>query len=244
MKTIYQIKNNINFNKNNLNIFENENKNLFEKSIEDGTYNIIPMHCCNRAIDIDGASTENYANLLLYEYNNTIAQKFEVKFINKDNCYTIKSLCSNKLLTVDNKNNDNIIQYEETKDINQQWQIVRKGNNYEIISKYNGYLMDVNGNTDNITANISCKPRTDGLNQQFQFNKLPSNFKKNINYFPIPDYDENSIVDALASINVDNSESNRRRIAAANNIEGYNFSPEQNIRLLDLLKRGKLIKPS
>ena len=51
-----------------------------------------------------------------------------------------------------------------------------------------------------------------------------------------------SIVDALASIGVDSSFSNRKKIAKANSITNYSGTAPQNTKLLELLKSGKLIK--
>lgn len=51
-----------------------------------------------------------------------------------------------------------------------------------------------------------------------------------------------SIVDALKSIGVDSSFSNRKKIASANGITGYLGLPYQNIRMLNLLKSGTLKK--
>lgn len=51
-----------------------------------------------------------------------------------------------------------------------------------------------------------------------------------------------SIVDALKSINVDSSFSNRRKIASKNDIKGYIGTAGQNSRMLNLLKSGKLVK--
>ncbi|MBP5380093.1 MAG: C40 family peptidase [Ruminococcus sp.] len=53
----------------------------------------------------------------------------------------------------------------------------------------------------------------------------------------------NSIVDALNSIGVDSSYSNRSKIAAANSISNYSGTPAQNTQMLNLLKQGKLKKP-
>lgn len=53
-----------------------------------------------------------------------------------------------------------------------------------------------------------------------------------------------SIVDALNAIGVDSSYSYRSKIAIANNISNYSGSSEQNLKLLELLKDGKLRKPS
>lgn len=51
-----------------------------------------------------------------------------------------------------------------------------------------------------------------------------------------------SIVDALKSIGVDSSYSNREKIAKANGISNYSGTASQNIKLLNLLKQGKLKK--
>lgn len=52
-----------------------------------------------------------------------------------------------------------------------------------------------------------------------------------------------SIVTALETIGENSSFSHRSKIAAANDITGYKGTSEQNIRMVNLLKRGKLIKP-
>ena len=51
-----------------------------------------------------------------------------------------------------------------------------------------------------------------------------------------------SIVDALASLGVNASKDNRRKIAAANGIPSYSGTAQENTYLLNLLKHGKLIK--
>ena len=58
--------------------------------------------------------------------------------------------------------------------------------------------------------------------------------------FLYANYNGNSIVDALASIGVDSSFSNRTKLANINGISNYRGTPEQNITLLNLLKQGKL----
>ena len=234
----------------------------YPKYIEDGIYIIIPKHCNNKAIDIDNASNENMANLQLYEFNNTNAQKFEVKYNYEYKYYTIKCLCSNKLLSVDFSNN-NIVQYENKNNINQQWYIDKIDNNYIIISKMNGYLMNVDGYGNNLGTNISCKPRTGELNQQFQFKippipaPIPAPIQApipppipEIKYFQKPSYYGGSIVDALKSIGENSSFDYRALIAKVNgiinSIEEYyppNKNDSQNIEMLKRLKQGNLKKP-
>lgn len=51
-----------------------------------------------------------------------------------------------------------------------------------------------------------------------------------------------SIVDALKSLKIDGSFNNRRKIAKANGITGYVGTAAQNIKMLNLLKQGKLKK--
>ncbi len=51
-----------------------------------------------------------------------------------------------------------------------------------------------------------------------------------------------SIVDALKSINVDSTLANRKKIASLNGISGYTGTSSQNVKLLNLLKSGKLIQ--
>lgn len=61
-------------------------------------------------------------------------------------------------------------------------------------------------------------------------------------YYAKTTYTGNSIVDALKSISVDSSFSNREKIAKANGISNYTGTATQNTTLLNLLKQGKLKK--
>ena len=63
---------------------------------------------------------------------------------------------------------------------------------------------------------------------------LKTNYLSNKNYKGV------SLVDALKQINVDASFSNRKRIAKNNGISNYSGSYSQNLKLLNLLKQGKL----
>ncbi|MDE5772354.1 MAG: hypothetical protein K2I06_12140 [Ruminococcus sp.] len=62
-------------------------------------------------------------------------------------------------------------------------------------------------------------------------------------YYPACSPELDSIIDALKSIGVNSDFSYRERIAAANNIQDYKGTSEQNILMLSLLKDGKLINP-
>lgn len=65
----------------------------------------------------------------------------------------------------------------------------------------------------------------------------------NTNYFPQYFGKSASIVDALASLGVNASKDNRRKIAAANGMNDYSGAYIENVALLERLKQGKLIKP-
>ena len=66
--------------------------------------------------------------------------------------------------------------------------------------------------------------------------------KGNVEYYPKYTGNTVSIVDALKSIGVNSSYDNRAYIAKKNGINNYIGSASQNLRLLQLLKEGKLIK--
>ena len=55
-------------------------------------------------------------------------------------------------------------------------------------------------------------------------------------------FNSTSIVDGLKSIGVDSSMTNRKKIAKANGISNYSGESDQNEKLLDLAKQGKLKK--
>ena len=62
-------------------------------------------------------------------------------------------------------------------------------------------------------------------------------------YFKKSGKNYNSIVEALKSIGAESGFAYRRKIAAKNGIKNYFGTASQNIKMLNLLKEGKLIKP-
>lgn len=63
-------------------------------------------------------------------------------------------------------------------------------------------------------------------------------------YFPMCEYGGVSIVDGLKSVGANSSYSYRATIAVANGISGYKGTAAQNTQMLNLLKAGKLKRPS
>lgn len=75
---------------------------------------------------------------------------------------------------------------------------------------------------------------------QARVNEIMAGYKPGISYYPT--FNNVSIIDGLISIGVDSSFENRTRIANANGIKDYVGSYEQNVRLLQLAREGKLIR--
>lgn len=71
---------------------------------------------------------------------------------------------------------------------------------------------------------------------------LDSNLPNQTEYYARYTGSSNSIVDALKSLNINSSFNNRKSIAIKNGITNYKGTATQNIKLLKLLKDGKLIK--
>jgi hypothetical protein len=67
--------------------------------------------------------------------------------------------------------------------------------------------------------------------------------KRTDTYFPATPYIGPSIMDGLKEIGAGRSYEYRVRIAEKNNIENYEGTPEQNLKMLKLLQEGKLLMP-
>ena len=109
------------------------------------------------------------------------------------------------------------------------WQYTSKGRFPKIISS---------GNSGNFDLNVLYK---EPVAKKVEENtKKP--VKKKIVHYPRYKGKSSSIVDALKSLSINPSKSNRKRIATLNGVKNYTGSAMQNTRLLNLLKKGKLIK--
>lgn len=109
------------------------------------------------------------------------------------------------------------------------WQYTSKGRFPKIISS---------GNSGNFDLNVLYK---EPVAKKVEENtKKP--VKKKIVYYPRYKGKSSSIVAALKSLSINPSKSNRKKIATLNGIKNYTGSASQNTKLLNLLKKGKLIK--
>lgn len=71
-------------------------------------------------------------------------------------------------------------------------------------------------------------------------NNIISKTEDNSRYLSNKTYQGYSIIDALNQINIDSSYANRSKLAKINNIENYQGTSSQNIKMLYLLKNGLL----
>lgn len=109
------------------------------------------------------------------------------------------------------------------------WQYTSSGRFPKVIST---------GNSGNFDLNVLYKePAAKKVEEN---TKKP--IKKKIVYYPRYKGKSSSIVDALKSLSINPSKSNRKRIATLNGVKNYKGSASQNTKLLNLLKKGKLIK--
>ena len=109
------------------------------------------------------------------------------------------------------------------------WQYTSKGRFPKTIS---------NGNSGNFDLNVLYK---EPVAKKVEENTKKT-VKKKIVYYLRYKGKSSSIVDALKSLKINSSRKNREKIAVLNGIGNYKGSTSQNTKLLNLLKKGKLIK--
>lgn len=98
------------------------------------------------------------------------------------------------------------------------------------------------GKVDSLVGNIDLN-RVTGAGKSLKWFTTPLG-KKSIKYYnPIKSYKGDSIVEALNRLKINSSFEYRKKIAKANKIKNYTGTASQNLYLLRLLKKGKLIKP-
>ena len=101
-------------------------------------------------------------------------------------------------------------------------------------------LDTVQQNTNNLSTQISSVGKKVNTVNNTPVNNSKKSSKK---YFKKTSYSGNSFVDALKKRGVNSSMSFRNKIAKANGIKNYTGTAKQNTKLLNLMKKGKLIKP-
>ena len=101
-------------------------------------------------------------------------------------------------------------------------------------------LDTVQQNTNNLSTQISSAGKKVNNVNNTTVNNSKKSSKK---HFKKTSYRGKSFVDALKKRGVNSSMSFRKKIASANGIKNYTGTAKQNTKLLNLMKKGKLIKP-
>lgn len=86
------------------------------------------------------------------------------------------------------------------------------------------------------------KPFIIAVSQSTATSQAPNPVQQ-VNYFPETPYTGVSIVSGLSAIGVNGTYAYREKIAKVNGIVNYKGTAEQNTKMLNLLKQGKLIRP-
>lgn len=138
--------------------------------VENGIYNIVPVRNEKCALDVPFGVADNNTNIQLCDKNDLEPQKFEFNYIG-DGLYTIRAICSNKYLSIENMGNtagSNVVQQEYSGLANQKWFITENENgSYSIISLYNKLVLDVYGGVAESGTNIQVWTENFQPAQQF-----------------------------------------------------------------------------
>ena len=118
---------------------------------------------------------------------------------------------------------------------------------------YNGYNVMQFGTTPNERYRPTVKSgelwgwqftssgRVDGISGNVDMNECYYDIKAtdvDPEYYQTPEF---TLIDSLNKIGVDSSYAFRKKIAAANGIENYSGTAEQNLKMLGLLNSGRLL---
>ncbi len=138
--------------------------------INDGVYEIVSSIESNMILDVSGGSSEDGANVQIWEDANEKQQKYEITHVGRG-LYKIICKRSGKALTVAKTGtsySSNVYQSTYIENTNQLWRIVDlKEGYYSIISAYNGKYLDIqNGRTSNGT-NVRVYTSNSSNSQKF-----------------------------------------------------------------------------
>ncbi len=135
--------------------------------LSDGYYTI--KSCLNgvRSLDVAGGSTSNSANIQIWQWNETPAQRW--RLVNNENgSFTLESLCSGLLLT---QYGTNVIQanISTNNPESQQWNAIPSSiGGICLINKASGLALDISGAGDWNGNNVGVYQKNDTLAQSFK----------------------------------------------------------------------------
>ena len=158
--------------------------------VSEGTYRIRTAVCRNMALDVEGNSKENGANVEIWNSSNVLNQKFTLIYEN-NGYYTIKCENSDKLLTVVGDSEEpetNVVIWDRKESDKQKWKIEKTEDGYYyIISKSSGLYLDVYGGYTKEGTNVQIYTGNKGDSQKFAFDDVRfgidvSTYQHEINY--------------------------------------------------------------
>lgn len=161
--------------------------NVPAQTIAPGTYTIRTAVDTNKCLDIWNGSTENRANVQIYQNNGTSAQQFKLSYDASTGYYTIINMGSGKALDVyDGRAADrtNVWQYNSNGSLAQRWVITGSAaTGYTIASAINrNYVLDIYGGYAANSTNVQIYHSNNSKAQKFFFQKVSSASSKQ----PIP----------------------------------------------------------
>lgn len=130
-------------------------------------------------------------------------------------------------------------------DVSDENSIVKNSDSTDNVLDETGYIKteETNITTEGSTDTSLMETTVDNPNQiGNSSNNLEASNPDDVSYLSNSDYKYGSIVDGLKSIGADSSFDYRTLLAYENGIHNYRGSYEQNVKLLSLLKQGKLKK--
>ncbi|MCI6380258.1 MAG: RICIN domain-containing protein [Erysipelotrichaceae bacterium] len=145
-----------------------ENKDI----LKDGTYVIQSRVNSKYVVDVTSASTENAANVQLYQQNYTDAQGWRVSH-DTQGYVTFTNVNSGKVLDVDSAratNYQNVQQYASNGTYAQKWIVIKDGSSYKIVSALNSdYVLDLSAGIAKNEQNIQLYQSNNSVAQRWMF---------------------------------------------------------------------------
>jgi len=145
---------------------------VVEQLLEEGDYVIKTGLGGKYVVDVANGSKSSGANVQLYEYNASGAQKWHVS-CDDAGYYLIKNLQSGLLLSIGNATpakGTNVFQQTESTDLSQRWVLVKSGSGFKIASaKDQAFVLDIPYAKAENGANVQLFSSKDTTAQQFIF---------------------------------------------------------------------------
>lgn len=141
--------------------------------VEDGIYTLYSAAAKDMVMDIDSGRTDDFANVQLYQSNETLAQKFRVEY-NGNGFYKIMNWNSGKSLDVagaSDKEGANLQQYTYNGSDAQLWEIYDAGNGYYYVVSNLGTCIDLASGSVVNGANIQMADLSGKDTQKWLFEK-------------------------------------------------------------------------